>query len=97
MQNHFSRVQLFVSPWTVVCQAPLSMRFSRQENWTVLPFSSSGYLTDPGIEPTSLLKICHVLVMKIYVNSKDKKKPKCPPIRDYSGKKTGSDSTPDTM
>ena len=82
MQNHFSRVQLFVSPWTVVCQAPLSMRFSRQENWTVLPFSSSGYLTDPGIEPTSLLKICHVLVMKIYVNSKDKKKPKCPPIRD---------------
>ena len=78
----FSRVQLFVSPWTVVCQAPLSMRFSRQENWTVLPFSSSGYLPDPGIELMSLLKICHLLVMKIDVNSKDKKKPKCPPIRD---------------
>ena len=32
--NHFSRVQLFVTPWTVACQAPLSMGFSRQEYWS---------------------------------------------------------------
>ena len=35
-----SRVQLFVTPRTVACQAPLSMEFSRQENWSGLPFPS---------------------------------------------------------
>ena len=39
--------------WTVVCQAPLSMRFSKQEYWSGLPFPSPGYLPDPGIEPGS--------------------------------------------
>ena len=29
----FSCVQLFVTPWTVACKAPLSMGFSRQEYW----------------------------------------------------------------
>ena len=29
--SYFSHIQLFVTPWTVVCQAPLSMGFSRQE------------------------------------------------------------------
>ena len=38
------------TPWTVVCQAPLSMRFSKQEYWSGLPFPSPGYLPDPGIE-----------------------------------------------
>ena len=36
------RVWLFVTPWTVVCQAPLSMEFSRQEYWSGLPFPSPG-------------------------------------------------------
>ena len=40
--------QLFVTPWTVACQAPLSMRFSRQEYWSRLPFPSPGDLPDPG-------------------------------------------------
>ena len=40
-------------PWTVVCQAPLSMGFSRQEYWSGLPFPSPGDLPDPGIEPKS--------------------------------------------
>ena len=31
---HFSHVQLFVTPWTVACQAPLSMGISRPENWS---------------------------------------------------------------
>ena len=37
-----SRVRLFVTPWTVACQAPLSMGFSRQEYWNGLPFPSPG-------------------------------------------------------
>ena len=39
-----------VTPWTVACQAPLSMAFSRQEYWSGLPFPSPGDLPDPGIE-----------------------------------------------
>ena len=42
-----------VTPWTVDCQAPLSMRFSRQEYLSGLPFLSLGDLPDPGIEPES--------------------------------------------
>ena len=49
-----SHVQLFVTPWTVVLQAPLSMEFSRQEDWNGLPFPTPGVLPDPGIEPPSL-------------------------------------------
>ena len=41
-------------PWTVACQAPLSMEFSKQEYWSGLPFPSPGDLLDPGIEPGSL-------------------------------------------
>jgi len=41
------------TPWTVPCQAPLSMEFSRQGYWSGLPFPSSGDLPDPGIEPRS--------------------------------------------
>ena len=42
------------TPYTVACQAPLSMGFSRPEYWSGLPFPSAGDLPDPGIEPTSL-------------------------------------------
>ena len=49
-----SRVWLFANPWTVAHQAPLSMGFSKQNYWTVLPFPSPGYLPDPGIKPKSL-------------------------------------------
>ena len=48
--SHISRVQLFVTLWTVAYQAPLSMGFSRQEYWSGLPFPSPGDLPDPGIE-----------------------------------------------
>ena len=48
-----SRVRLFVTPWTVAYQAPQSVEFSRQENWSGLPFPSPGYLPSPGIEPGS--------------------------------------------
>ena len=39
--------------WTVACQAPLSMRFPRQEYWSGWPFPSPGDLPDPGIKPKS--------------------------------------------
>ena len=48
-----SCVQLFVTPWTVARQAPLSMGFSRQEYWSGLPFPFPGNLPYPGIEPSS--------------------------------------------
>ena len=42
-----------VTLWTIACQAPLSMGFSRQEYWSRLPFPSSGDIPDPGIKPRS--------------------------------------------
>ena len=48
-----SHVQLLATPWTVAHQTPVSMEFSKQEYWSVLPFPSSGDLPDPGIEPGS--------------------------------------------
>ena len=52
--NSFSCVQLFVIPWTISHQAPLSMDFSWQEYWSGLPFPSSGDLPNPGMEPAFL-------------------------------------------
>ena len=49
-----SHVRLSATPWTVACQAPLAMGFSRQEYWSGLPFPSPGDLPHPGIEPRSL-------------------------------------------
>ena len=49
-----SHVWLFATPWTVACQAPLSMEFSGQEYWSGLPFPPPGDLSHPGIEPLSL-------------------------------------------
>ena len=40
--------------WTVACQAPLFMEFSRYKYWNGLPFPSLGHLPNPGIEPVSL-------------------------------------------
>ena len=49
-----SHIQLFATPWTVACQAPLSMEFSRQEYWSGLPFLSSGDHPNLGIGATSV-------------------------------------------
>ena len=53
MLSRFSCVWFCVTLWTVACQAPLSMRFFRQEYWSGLPCSLPGDLPDPGIEPVS--------------------------------------------
>ena len=46
------------TPWTVACQAPLSVGFSRQEYWSGLPFPSPGDPSNPGIEPASVISTC---------------------------------------
>ena len=48
-----SHVQLFVTQWTIACQAPPSIGFSRQESWSGLPFPSPGDLPDTETEPGS--------------------------------------------
>ena len=45
-----SRVRLFVTPWTVANQAPLSMAFSRQEYWSGLPFPYASGKNDQSDE-----------------------------------------------
>ena len=45
MLSRFSRVRLCVTPWTAVHQAPLSTESSRQEYWSVLPFTSPKHQT----------------------------------------------------
>ena len=51
----FSHVRLFAAPYTVDCQAPLSMEFSRREYWSGLLFPTPGYLPDSGTEPVTLM------------------------------------------
>ena len=53
--SHFSRVQLFAVLWTMACQAPLSMGFSRQEDQNEFPSPPPGDLPNSGIEPTFLM------------------------------------------
>ena len=48
-----SHVQLFVTPWTIARQAPLSMGFPRQEGWNGLPSPPPEDRFGPGIEPAS--------------------------------------------
>ena len=51
--SHFSRVRLFVTPWTVARQAPRSMGFSRHEHWSGLP------CPPPGLADPHLLRLLH--------------------------------------
>ena len=56
-----SRVRLFATPWAVAYQAPLSMKFSRQEYGSRLPYPSPGNLSNPGIKPRSPALQAHTL------------------------------------
>ena len=51
MLNHFSHVWLFATLWTIACQAPLPMGFSRQDYWSGLSFPSPRDIPHPGIVP----------------------------------------------
>ena len=48
-----SHVRLLVTPWTTAHQAPLSMKFSRQEYWSRYLLHSPGDNPNRGIEPWS--------------------------------------------
>ena len=50
-----SSVGLFVAPWAITLQVPLSVGFPRQEYWSGLPFPSPGDLPNSGIKPASLV------------------------------------------
>ena len=76
MKSRFNHVRLFVTLQTVVHQAPLSMGFSRQEYWSGLPFSPSGDLLDPGIEPVSLMS--SALAGGFFITSATWEAPKMP-------------------
>ena len=69
--SHFSRVQLFATPYSAAHQAPPSLGFSRQEHWSGLPFPSPRHESDKwkrsrsvvsdslrphGLQPTRLLR-----------------------------------------
>ena len=56
--SHFSCVRLCATLWTIACQAPLSMGFSKQEYWSGLPCPPPGDFLNPGIEPESLDVSC---------------------------------------
>ena len=49
-----SYVQFFATPWTIACQAPMSLGFPRQEYWSGLPCPPPGGLPDPEIKTVSL-------------------------------------------
>ena len=74
MLHSFSHVSLFVTLWTVACQAPLSMGFSRQEYWSGLPFPPQGYLHDPEIKLASIM--FPALVGKFFTTSTTWEPPK---------------------
>ena len=57
MLSHFILVRSFVTPWTVDCQAPLSMGFSKKECWSVSSCPPPGDLPDPGTEPLPLMSL----------------------------------------
>ena len=68
-------VQLFVTLWTITCQAPLSMEFSRQKYWIGLPFPSPRDLPTPRIKPGSPASQkdslpCNSPGKPVYVNTK---------------------------
>ena len=51
----FSHVQLYVTPWTVAHQAPLSMGFPRQEYWIGMLCPPPAGLPDTGVKPKPLM------------------------------------------
>ena len=65
--SHFSRVHLFEMLWTTAHQAPLSMGFSRQEQWSGLLCPPPGDLPDSGVELESLM--APALVGRLFTTS----------------------------
>ena len=62
-----SCISFEVTPWTVACQAPLSMEFFRQEYWSGLLFPSPGDLPNPGIR--LMLPLSHALAGRFFTTA----------------------------
>ena len=67
-------VRVFATLWMVECQAPLSMKFPRQESWSSLPFPPPGDLPDRGIEAPSPVSLAlqaalYLLSHQVFPNS----------------------------
>ena len=71
VQSHFSHIQLFDTLWTVVCQAPLSIGFSKQEYWSKLPAFLQGifptqqprdWIRVSDISCITVLRLCYNLI-----------------------------------
>ena len=60
-----SHVQLFMIAWTIVCQAPLSMEFYREEYWSGLPFTTPG-VPSAGMVNT-ILKYFKILLHHLWL------------------------------
>ena len=80
MLSRFTHVQLSVMIWTVAGQAPLSVRFSRQEYWSGLPFPSPENLPNPGIEP--LFLISPALAGQFFTTGESEVTQSCPTLCD---------------
>ena len=52
LSNMLSHTQFFAAPWTLDCQVPRSIEFSKRECWSGLPFPTLD-LPNPDIEPAS--------------------------------------------
>ena len=76
-----SHVQLFATPWTVARQAPLSMRFSRQEYWTGLPCPPPGHVSSQEIEPP----FPALQMDSLLLSHQESPNPKKGPIQFYEG------------
>ena len=75
----FQTVQLFLTPWTVAHQVPLSVGFSRQEYWSELPFPPPGDLVGIDFSRTLTMKtvvvfhhpemsrFCSVIITSVHV------------------------------
>jgi len=57
-----------MTPWTVACQASLSMEFYRQEYWNELPLPSPGDLPNPGIEAGSPILQADSLLTELIIS-----------------------------
>ena len=57
--SRFGHVQLFATLWSVACQTPLFMEFSRQEDWSGLLCPPTRDFPNPGIESTALTRLLH--------------------------------------
>ena len=59
----FSRVRLFVTPWTAAYQAPPSMGSSRRKYWSGLPLPSP-FTTEPAVKPTQTSILITILLLQ---------------------------------